>query len=267
MTRLVRIRGAAESSALRLRYEGHVAEVLSGDVQGSGRLDVRVRSLDATLALDAANADHICHAPAPGAPCMRPKCVSAFCARRLLSAVLNHGELVEYVISFLQLPAVDNAKVVATAASSTARGGACSPAFTLDVMTDNWWISKPGSCSPDGRGCEWVQYELGPEPRRVHFLRIKIPKLPYGPLSVRVFHLEASDAADGPFLRASPDLTTFDTERLQDFALMPPVDARFVRLVCTVNAAASDLEDKWNRLSGIRLVDADCVGFYHVAFA
>ena len=83
------------------------------------------------------------------------------------------------------------------------------------------------------------------------------PPLPSGPLSVRVFHLEVftgphdlvgetwARAFTNPqmWARASRDFTTRDVGGDQAFAVYPPVEAAFVRVVCTRNAARARLSD------------------------
>lgn len=128
----------------------------------------------------------------------------------------------------------------------------------------NWWVSAPGSC-PGGRGAEWVAYELSATGVvRVEYVSLIIPPLPQGPLSVRIFHLEKATQASGPWERCSPDFHTFDVEGAQEWGLFPPVEARFVRIICKVNAARALVEE---RMHALLPSAADCIGFYSIRFS
>eukprot|EP00933_Yihiella_yeosuensis_P030038 TRINITY_DN23710_c0_g1_i1.p1 TRINITY_DN23710_c0_g1~~TRINITY_DN23710_c0_g1_i1.p1 ORF type:complete len:381 (-),score=80.65 TRINITY_DN23710_c0_g1_i1:315-1457(-) len=152
--------------------------------------------------------------------------------------------------------------------------------YPLDVVLNDdeseWWISEGGSC-PGGIGEEYLEFTLGPALRRVSYVALKIPPLPYGPLSVREFHVlalnptlskkddtmeedeEMTDSTEkktDAWKLVSPNpLTTLDRPDLQEFALVPPVETTKVRLVFTRAAAAG----------GFR--GADCIGLFQVALA
>jgi hypothetical protein len=265
--RLVRLRAAASAPNAQGRHEGHVAELIAEalDRWPNERASVRVLSTDSTMVVEPSQADLLPPRTPPGEMVLPYRCASEFFLRRALGQLIAQVELVEHIISFLQLPQVSG--VAATGATSTAQYRACDPKNTLVANDESWWISSIESC-PNGVGSEWVQYQLCAEGRvRVQFVQLKIPRLPYGPLSVRVFHLEAADEERGPFQRVSPDLITFDTDRMQEWALLPPVEARFIRIVCKMNAAASELEDKWQRLAGMRLAEASAIGFLQIGFS
>ncbi|KAJ1634979.1 hypothetical protein T492DRAFT_969377 [Pavlovales sp. CCMP2436] len=267
---VVRLRGAAPGA--QGRHEGHTAELIIGqpDRFPSECVRCRVVSTGATLVVEPGHADLVGRRMRPGHLCMPRLCASESFLRRVMLPLLHHVELLELVLDHIKLPQVSMAEVRAMSASSVARQFApaqCSATQTLSSDEETWWLSDTDTC-PNGVGSEWVLYKLRPEGRaRVQFVSLKIPKLPYGPLSVRVFHIEASDAEHGPFVRVSPDLCTFDTQRMQEVALAPAVEASFIRVVCTVNAAASELEDKWQRLSGMRLNEASSIGFFQLSFA
>ena len=74
----------------------------------------------------------------------------------------------------------------------------------------------------------------------MHFFGISIPTLPHGPLSVRQFAPGGSrgKGGDSHWHREPPHVfETLDEEGLQQFAVVPPIEAGFVRLVCLTNAA------------------------------
>jgi hypothetical protein len=138
----------------------------------------------------------------------------------------------------------------------------------LNAKEDEWWISASNSMR-DGIGEEYLEFSLGGF-RRVSYVALKIPPLPYGPLSVRMFHVLAlrqdepkkpSEAQRDIWVPASPNpLQTLDQAGLQEFALVPPVDTTSLRLVFTVNAAATVTR-------GARYNGADCIGLFQVAVA
>lgn len=265
-SRFVRLRGVGE----RGRHEGHVGEVLAGALDRSPgtSLSVRLLSTDTTVVVTREHADALDARVPPGELVLPYRCASERFLRRVLMPLVRHAELLDHVLSFLKLPQVSMEQVTAVRASSSAAVDAsCSPAHTLTSNDATWWISAPDSC-PNGVGEEWVLYRLRPHGRaRLQYLQLKVPKLPYGPLSVRIFHLEGADDESGPFTRLGPDLTTFDTDRMQEWALPKPVECAYVRIVLKVNAAASELEEKWLRLSGWRLVEASSIGFLRIGFA
>lgn len=269
---LVRLNGLAGTG-----WEGHVAELVAdAPEQWPGEcLDVRIVSTNATETI---RADHATPLPArtpPGDVVLEHRCVCERFLRRLLLPLLMHDEIFELILNYLQIKQVEPERVRALGASSSAEHRSCSPQNTLRRDDRSWWISGPSSC-PNGIGSEWVLYELCTAEQgraRVSFLQLKIPQLPHGPLSVRRFRLEAADAPDGPFVRASPDLTTFNTDRLQEWALEPPIEARFVRIVCTMNAAgdwsvSNNMVDFIKRFGfAIDLSLADSIGFFRIGFS
>lgn len=134
----------------------------------------------------------------------------------------------------------------------------------LNAKEDEWWISDAGSM-PGGEGSEYLEFYFGGM-RRVSYIALKIPPLPYGPLSVRNFHLLASKKPKDPnsWYNASPNpMKTLNRADLQEFALVPPCEAESIRLVCTLNAAAAESE---NGLRNGRM-GVDCIGLFQVAFA
>merc|ERR1711908_214287 len=82
---------------------------------------------------------------------------------------------------------------------------------------------------------EYVEYKLGASAVRCDTVSIRIPSMPSGPLSVREFHVEVPDAC-GDFTRASTTFVTRDTDDVQEFGIVPPLETQFVRVVCTRNA-------------------------------
>ena len=198
-------------------------------------------------------------------------------------------ELVDLILSFLVVPPVETSCCRAVSCSSRDdHGDRCSIANSLDPCCENWWISA-NRC-PGGAGAEWVAYALGAEgveaggaACRVERVDLRIPSLPSGPLSVRDWHLESAPSADGPWARASRDLRTLDSEGLQAFKIEPPVEARFVRIVCKRNAAraAADasrasmvrrgllddsLESEQDLLLSMSRLPS-CIGFFSIAFS
>jgi len=184
-----------------------------------------------------------------------------------VTAVLNE------ILSYLRIQRVDATFIRAVTASSHMLNVELS--HTLDERLDRWWISKEGSC-PNGIGNEWVSYDLccrpspnstttndrwGRRRRKVvmmNLLRLVIPPLPQGPLSVRKFHLEVSDTSahkEGPWTVATEELTTLDTPEVQEWSIDPPIESRFVRIVCRENAAA------------VFHPVYTCIGFFTIGFS
>ena len=194
-------------------------------------------------------------------------------------------ELIDHILSFLAVPRVNMLHVKAESCSSVDEGqpSRCSLDKALDPSPDTWWISGPGKFDC-GVGAEWVSFRLG-DPGvayRLERVTLVIPPLPHGPLSVRDFHLEAANTPEGPW-ESSHSFNTLDTGAAQPFYIAPPIEAAYVRIVCTRNAAraAADktratmvrrgvvdpsLESEEDRLHALRQLPSS-VGFFTIAFA
>ena len=168
--------------------------------------------------------------------------------------------LIDKVISYLCINRVDSISVRAVATSSVDTHANIHN--TLDKRIDRWWISKMGSraLTTAEEGGEWVSYDLCPvdDKRktvvRVNVLRLVIPPLPHGPLSVRKFRLDVSDTSgekEGPWTTAIEELTTLDSGEVQEWSIYPPIESKFVRIVCKENAEGNDI----------------CIGFFTIGFS
>ena len=118
--------------------------------------------------------------------------LSQIVLQRLMTTWGLPDGLGEHISQFLQVKAVAKEEIKVAGCSST-RGD-----FALSsVIEDNdstWWISANNSF-PNGRGREYLDFRFG-KTRRVCFMGIKIPPMPYGPLSVRQFHVFVRESAD-----------------------------------------------------------------------
>jgi len=160
---------------------------------------------------------------------------------------------VDNVLEFLLIHRVSMKEVSVTGCSSSR--GDFPLASVLNEAQDEWWISAPGSM-PGGLGCEYLEFAFGPRPRRVEIVALRIPPMPYGPLSVRIFCVKVMGPT-GEWLTASPQLETLDRAALQEFALLPPVDTVAMRIECTRNAAVGTREGRIT----------DCIGLFQVSFS
>eukprot|EP00438_Fugacium_kawagutii_P003898 Skav220691 [mRNA] locus=scaffold472:240356:245488:+ [translate_table: standard] len=112
-----------------------------------------------------------------------------------------------------------------------------------------------------GHGREYLDFSFGATPRRVTVVALKIPPLPYGPLSVRDFHLEVLD--NDAKRKNVGMMMTLDSPEMQEFVVYPPLECCNLRLVCTRNAAAAIRETPGRSL----LRGGDCIGLFQVGFA
>jgi len=161
------------------------------------------------------------------------------------------------IASWLQILRVSDVTVTGC---SSSRGDFPISAVLNDAENE-WWISESGTC-PDGHGREYLEFSFGAELCRVTVLAMKIPPLPYGPLSVRDFHLEVID----PMQSTTPTLMTLDSREMQEFVLFPPLECRKLRLVCTRNAAAAMMSGEHVPRSLLGR-GGDCIGLFQVGFA
>lgn len=184
-------------------------------------------------------------------------CVAEKIVVRVLQKYLHQSELVNRVLDFLRVNVVKMKEVKAVACSSNhGNGTSQSMHGTLMREEGTWWISAPGTAL-QGVANEWVEYSLGPAPRRVDRVSLRIPEMPSGPLSVRKFHLEVPNPTGSPgdYIPVTTTLVTLDTDKMQSFALLPPVEAQSLRIVCTENAAGSQYEG------------FNCIGFLDISFS
>lgn len=185
--------------------------------------------------------------------------------RRSISRLLGDtgwglpDNVVAGIASWLQICRVHLSDVTVTGCSSSR--GDFPISAVLNDQENEWWISNSGTC-PDGHGHEYLEFSFGAE-RRVTVVAVKIPALPYGPLSVRDFHLEVIE----PMKSLTPkQLMTLDSRELQEFVLFPPLECRKLRLVCTRNAAAAMMSAEHVPRSLLGR-GGDCIGLFQVGFA
>ena len=96
-------------------------------------------------------------------------------------------EIVREVMDLFRIAKPDMAEVAVLSCSSQNSPShmySFDPKCTLEPGTNSCWISA-SSTLESGRFAEWILYSLGPQRRRVDFVRMMIPMLPAGPLSVR----------------------------------------------------------------------------------
>jgi hypothetical protein len=158
-------------------------------------------------------------------------------------------DLVDRIFSWLRIEPVKDADVSVSGCSSTRKDYPLSA--VLDFDDSRWWISSAGSMQK-GRGKEHLEFSFGAAPRRISYVGIKIPPMPFGPLSVREFHILSLDA-DGSWVLATPTVETMDRSEMQEFVFLRAVETTALRIVCVSNAAAG--------------MGTDCVGLFQVRFA
>eukprot|EP01063_Lacrimia_lanifica_P022532 TRINITY_DN30086_c0_g1_i1.p1 TRINITY_DN30086_c0_g1~~TRINITY_DN30086_c0_g1_i1.p1 ORF type:complete len:320 (+),score=86.79 TRINITY_DN30086_c0_g1_i1:53-1012(+) len=191
---------------------------------------------------------------AAGTPITLAGCASFDTLLLCLKKALQVGDVGALVASYLCVRPVVFSEVAVAAASSD-RGDY--PLRTvLEAAAGTWWISDAGSM-PGGRGNAFLELTLAPDaaPRRVSYVGISIPPLPYGPLSVRTFRVDHLPHAAADWVCGAP-LKTIDAPGTQAFELPAPIDAVRVRIVALENANAAEYPHRRSPF--------DCVGLYHV---
>ena len=140
---------------------------------------------------------------------------------------------------FVVNPVQHNQVTAAAAASSTV--GRFPLAAALEDNDATWWISAMGSM-PQGKGTEYMEFQLSPVVTRLSAVSIKIPPLPLGPLSVRTFRIAIPDDSVSSqmtptttWINATDELTVENKTGYQRFELSLGIDARSIRIVCTTN--------------------------------
>ena len=149
----------------------------------------------------------------------------------IIDLVENEFELPQglgkYIASFLTISEMVYNNVKAIGCSSTSKQFEISE--VLNTKENTWWISN-------GRCPQWVEFEID-NPTLLRQICIKIPALPYGPLSVRQFKIsilknkkkekekkeQNDDNDNNMFIQDDRILETLDTEKMQIFALEPPI--------------------------------------------
>ena len=148
-----------------------------------------------------------------------------------LLLTLLHGrglpkELARYALRFLYVQRVDMSEVSVRAASSNR--GDFPLSELLSPRDDTWWIST----FKEQFEHEWVELATSADglPRRVAGVKMKIPPLPYGPLSAKNFDVCCA-GVDGKLHYGILRAETLDRAELQEFALPGSgVDAVTVRI-------------------------------------
>ena len=258
----------------RKDLNGHVVDVV--DKLPSGRCRARVLSSCQTISVAAESCEALTMASGPR---LSKRDADAATIRLLLEHVLTASceqeldvsDVVDCILGWLVVPTVDMAHVRAVGASSSTKHGPCDPAHTLDPSNDNWWISASRfDLSGRQNYDEYVEYELGDMVVAVDLFHMTIPPMQTGPLSVRVFHLEVAQTRDGPWERATEQLMTLDVPTRQWWSIVPPIEARYVRVVCEINAAQHlMIQEHGDDAEGIEdvRVGAPCIGFFSAGFA
>ncbi|KAA8493930.1 hypothetical protein FVE85_3905 [Porphyridium purpureum] len=179
----------------------------------------------------------------------------------------------------MQIPIVSMEHVRVLGASSCARSAHSNPSHTLVSDDRLWWISATRSPQHP----EYIEFALGQsanEEVQVALVSMRIPPLPYGPLSVRLFRIESWDARKSAFVfHTAHVFSTLDTGGWQTFLLDPPVESSRIRLVCLQNACqceVSSFEDmvesdaQFSNLFSYDSLSETCshssIGLYQVRF-
>ena len=274
----------AVGAAVRLRglgtekFNSHVGRVIA-PLNEKGRLSVRMHGAVWPATGDGHESDSVTRLSVkpenlrpvrspvewPTVPPLHVGCAPEWALVRLLGpagwGLPEH--IAQSVTEHLHIARVHAAQVQISSCSSDR--GDFPLAEVLNTNKSTWWITESGSM-PLGRGSEWLELQLGPEgaaAQLVSFVGVRIPPLPFGPLSVRRFHILWQSAATEGHWVQSGEMQTLDCADLQEFALVPPVEAERLRLVCTVNAAA---EAAALEAADDRAV-LDCVGLFQVGVA
>ena len=102
---------------------------------------------------------------------------------------------------------------------------------------DTWWISKSFDPGQNAGWREWLAFDVSPDgrPRRVTCVGVRIPPMPFGPLSVREFTVEGA-APSGEFRESRAVYETLDRSDLQEFVLDPPLETTRVRVTARSTA-------------------------------
>ena len=121
----------------------------------------------------------------------------------------------KHISQFLLVSEISHKNVEASACSSSSNQHPISE--VLNSRETTWWISN-GHCP------QWVEFRVE-NPTFLKQICIKIPKLPFGPLSVRSFKISyLADSDDGDeFIEDDRIFETLDTDRFQVFAVDPPI--------------------------------------------
>lgn len=175
-------------------------------------------------------------------------------------------EIIHNIAKFFTVNPVIPSEVVASSCSSSS--GQHDLQACLDENKSIWWISAIGSM-PMGKGEEYVEFKLTSSNLcRLSSLSIEIPPLPLGPLSVRTMRLEGK-FGDDSWEAVSPIWIVLNRTGLQTYKLHPPIDAKYVRLVCLTNQISQFFQQPEN--NGEPDDDQDvhqfaAVGYYCVKF-
>jgi hypothetical protein len=175
------------------------------------------------------------------------------------------SDLAHLCISFLTVEPVTHNQVTAVACSST--DGSHELQECLIDSETSWFMSALRTM-PRGAGREWVEFRLGPLTRRLVAVCIKIPPLPAGPLSVRLFQLQVRPNEKLPTDSETSWITLPNIYQVasetgwQNFPLQEPVDALQVRILMLKNQLFQVIRE----ISPSLASPYENVGFFAVRF-
>jgi hypothetical protein len=182
-------------------------------------------------------------------------------------------ELIHKIGHYFVVNPVQHHQVTAVRASSTV--GRFPLRAVLDEDDATWWISANGSM-PQGKGAEYMEFQLSPVVRRLSAVSIKIPPLPVGPLSVRTFRIsipgnsvsqqQQQETSTTTWIHATDELTVENKTGYQRFELALGIDARSIRIVCTMNQISRFLGQNNQDENHNAANQFDAVGFYSIKF-
>lgn len=181
-----------------------------------------------------------------------------------LSPLILPDELIRCVLQFFVVKRAQKSEIVASRASSM---DMTSKRFGLSCSLENddttWWMSGNGTM-PKGYGHEFIQFALNNNDtvlRRINSVSVCIPPMPMGPLSVRIFRVDAL-TEEQEWKQISPIFTVENCSGLQRFDL-GNIDATDVRVVCLSNQVASVYGRNTDLIFPPPM---ECVGLYCVQF-
>lgn len=133
------------------------------------------------------------------------------------------------VMQFLTIPRVSDAYVRSV---SSSRGD-----FPLSEIStgrnDTWWISSTFAAN------EWIEFQVSRDggARRVSCVSLRIPPMPFGPLSVRAFDVLGLERGSSDSWHSAGSFETLDLGDLQEVALDPPLETAVIRVIVKSTAA------------------------------
>ena len=172
-----------------------------------------------------------------------------------LEFLLLPPDVVHICVSYLTIEPVIHDQVTVVACSSS--NGSHDLQACLNEDRNTWWSSADNTM-PGGVGEEWIEFQLGPKPRRLSTISLSACREEEGRIRVKKFQLQVQ--RDGSWITL-PKIYWLHRWAYQ--VQLEPVDAHSIRILCLQNCM---LDNTWGTMHRYGLERHERVGIFAIRF-